>query len=85
VPARTETWSSGGEGFTVTVSFTIPGSLKTMQLRTLGLGPDATYDEAKARYRELVKALHPDTGEDADTEQFQRVHAAWNSLKDYDW
>ena len=46
--------------------------------QVLGLQPGVTREAAKARYRELVKQHHPDTGGDA--EQFKRIQAAWEML-----
>lgn len=59
-----------------------PG-LRTMLLRRLGLGPDATPEETRSAYRSLAKAHHPDHGGDAD--KFQAVHAAYRTLQDAGW
>ena len=41
----------------------------------LGLAPDATFAEAKSRYRTLLKEHHPDHG--GDPEKCRRIIAAW--------
>jgi len=52
-------------------------------LETLGLGPDATFAEAKRRYKELVKQLHPDAngGDSAAEELLKGVNQAFSVLK----
>lgn len=48
--------------------------------RVLGLPPDADADAVKAAYREQVKRTHPDA-EGGDRETFQRVNAAYETLR----
>jgi hypothetical protein len=47
-------------------------------LRELGLGPQATFSQAKRRYRRLVLQHHPDRG--GDPERFRRVRLAMEQL-----
>ncbi len=44
----------------------------------LGVDPDADREEIETRYRELVRAVHPDQG--GSTESFKRVRAARDAL-----
>jgi DnaJ domain len=46
----------------------------------LGLGPDATIDQVKGRYRDLAKRHHPDRGGDAA--EFRRIVAAYDEACD---
>jgi len=52
-------------------------------LETLEVESDATMDEAKAAWRRLAKANHPDVKPgDADAaERFRKVQAAWDVLR----
>jgi hypothetical protein len=52
-------------------------------LSELGLGPQATFQEAKRRYRRLVLRHHPDRGGDA--ERFRRVRRAMEELAALPW
>ncbi|MEI6208960.1 MAG: J domain-containing protein [Desulfuromonadales bacterium] len=52
-------------------------------LQVLGLGKRATLKEIRARYRELVKLHHPDTGNAGDTEMIRQVNVAHKILLDY--
>lgn len=52
-------------------------------LRVLGLGERATLKEIKARHRELVKRLHPDTGATDDPDKIRQVNAAHKIIMDY--
>jgi DnaJ-class molecular chaperone len=52
-------------------------------LRVLGLGERATLREIKTHHRELVKRLHPDTGNTSDPEMIRQVNAAYRVLHDY--
>lgn len=45
----------------------------------LGLGPDATLDDARRAYRQLARTQHPDAGGDAA--EFERTAAAWDFLE----
>jgi len=55
----------------------------------LDLTPDASYEEAKATYRELASILHPDKHMHNErlrvraTEKFQRLQSAWCQLEAY--
>ena len=52
-------------------------------LATLGLSPPASADSVKARYKELVKALHPDAngGDGRAEERLKLVNQAYNTLR----
>lgn len=58
-------------------------NMERKSLGNLGLGADATKDDVKARYKELVKRYHPDlNGGDRDCEdKLCEVIAAYNYLK----
>jgi len=49
----------------------------------LELESDATMDEAKAAWRRLAKANHPDVkpGDAEAAERFRKVQAAWEVLR----
>ena len=49
----------------------------------LELDTDAGFEEAKAAWRRLAKANHPDVkpGDEAAAERFRKVQAAWDVLK----
>ncbi len=38
-------------------------------------------DEAKRKYRQLMKELHPDNNDAADTEECSRINAAYEEYK----
>jgi len=62
------------------------GKVRTLEARaleTLGLGVDATGEEIKARYKELVKRHHPDAngGDRASEERLSAVLQAYRQLK----
>lgn len=48
----------------------------------LGLAPSATVDDARAAYRRLVRAHHPDVAGDRGTRTTARVIDAWRVLRD---
>jgi curved DNA-binding protein CbpA len=48
----------------------------------LGVSPDATPDEMKAAYRQLVKQHHPDTG--AESDFIHQLNEAYAVLSDPD-
>lgn len=52
-------------------------------LATLGLRPPVSAESVKARYKELVKELHPDTngGDDRAEERLKLVNQAYNTLR----
>lgn len=55
----------------------------------LGVRPDATPDEVRSAYRQLVRELHPDTrSPDVDAtaadEALRRVQVAWEALSSPD-
>jgi hypothetical protein len=52
-------------------------------LRELGLGPQASFPQAKRRYRHLVLQHHPDRG--GDPERFRRVRQAMEQLASLPW
>lgn len=48
----------------------------------LGISHDATYEEIKSRYRQLVKSIHPDiSGEDSDADM-AKINEAYEVLSD---
>lgn len=60
-----------------------PGSRQAKALRILDLAPTAGLAEVKARYKELVKQLHPDiTGGDGKAEErLKIINLAYSDLK----
>jgi hypothetical protein len=52
-------------------------------LEALELDSDASFDDAKAAWRRLAKANHPDVkpGDAAAAERFRKVQAAWDVLR----
>ena len=56
---------------------------KREALATLGLSPPASAASVKARYKELVKALHPDANgrDDRAEERLKSVNQAYNTLR----
>jgi len=60
-----------------------PNSRQAKALRILDLGPDAGLAEVKARYKALVKQLHPDiTGGDGRAEErLKIINLAYSDLK----
>ena len=52
-------------------------------LGVLGLEVDASFDDAKAAWRRLAKANHPDArpGDAEAAERFRRVQAAWDVIR----
>ena len=57
--------------------------LESKAMRTLGLKDDATSDDVKTRYKELVKKHHPDAngGDRTSEERFRDVIQAYQLLK----
>ena len=60
-----------------------PRSAEEKALSMLGLRPPTVYAEIKARYKELVKRLHPDAngGDKGAEEQLKLVNQAYSTLK----
>ncbi|GAB4224103.1 MAG: J domain-containing protein [Kiloniellaceae bacterium] len=60
-----------------------PGSRQAKALRTLELAPNATLAEVKARYKSLVKELHPDItgGDGRGEERLKIINLAYSDLK----
>jgi hypothetical protein len=60
-----------------------PRTAEEKALSVLGLKPPALFAEIKARYKELVKRLHPDTngGDRSREEQLQAVIRAYKTLQ----
>ncbi|XP_010228886.1 chaperone protein dnaJ 11, chloroplastic [Brachypodium distachyon] len=48
----------------------------------LGLQAGASYEEIKAAYRRLARAVHPDVAPHASADDFIRVQAAYSTLSD---
>lgn len=48
---------------------------------TLGVDRDADFSEVQSTYREKVKETHPDSG--GDEEQFKRVTAAYDTIREH--
>ncbi len=59
------------------------GRLEKRYLRTLNLADDATGDEIKSRYKDLVKQHHPDVngGDRTSEDKLREVIQAYNYLK----
>jgi curved DNA-binding protein CbpA len=57
--------------------------LERKSLRTLGLGEDATREDIKSRFKELVKIHHPDAngGDSRSEEKLREILQAYNYLK----
>lgn len=60
-----------------------PKPLEAKALETLGLGPKATGEDIKTRYKELVKRHHPDAngGNRGSEERFREVIQAYRLLR----
>lgn len=60
-----------------------PASRQAKALRTLELAPDATLADVKARYKSLVKELHPDVtgGDGRSEERLKIINLAYSDLK----
>ena len=50
--------------------------------RTLGLTPEATWDDVKAAFRRLARTYHPDIAGPDGTERFTEITQAYMDLKD---
>lgn len=61
----------------------VPKGPEAEALEIMGLAPPITYDEIKARYKELAKRHHPDAnaGDPASEEMFKRINMAYTILK----
>jgi len=51
--------------------------------KLFGLSKEATLDEVKQQFKQLSKLYHPDTKPNSDPEQFIRLKAAYDLLKDH--
>ena len=60
-----------------------PNSKQAKALAALNLGPNATLQEVKARYKTLAKELHPDRngGDSAAEERLKIINLAYSDLK----
>lgn len=60
-----------------------PQTEEQKALATLGLAPSVTADQIKARYKELVKRLHPDAngGDKKAEERLKLINDAYSTLK----
>ena len=60
-----------------------PAGEQEKALALLNLGPDTTFNEVKARYKELAKKLHPDAngGDPEAEERLKSVNQAYSLLK----
>ena len=52
-------------------------------IEVFGLGERATFNQIKARHRELVKAYHPDQGSEKDAEKIRKINSAYEILTTY--
>jgi DnaJ-class molecular chaperone len=59
---------------------------REQMLRVMGLEPDSTPEELKARYKELVKKHHPDVnhGDKAAEERLKLINEAYTYLRGSD-
>ena len=58
--------------------------MNSNDLSCLGLAPSATFDEAKAAYRKLVRQHHPDQNTSAGAhKKLIEINAAWQRVKSY--
>lgn len=55
-----------------------PGAVRPWR-QVLGLGPTPTFAEAQARYRELARQAHPDSG--GSEERMKDLNSAWDAAK----
>ena len=46
----------------------------------LGISPSCSEEEAKSKYKQLVKKYHPD-GSNGDVNKFREIHLAWKKLQ----
>jgi DnaJ-domain-containing protein 1 len=60
-----------------------PCTAEEKALSVLGMKPPAVFAEIKARYKELVKLLHPDAngGDKGAEEQLKVINQAYSTLK----
>lgn len=56
----------------------------TNYYRVLGCRSDASYDEIKRKYHDLILKCHPDKGDSSDNgnNSFQEIDEAWKVLRD---
>lgn len=72
-----------GEGFRGTSEETRNGSGELHAMRMMALRPPLTLTRLKARYKELVKQLHPDAngGDSAAEDRLKEINEAYATLK----
>ena len=78
-----EYWDVGVGQAMTTVNLAKTGLAERKALHVMGLGPDATLEDVKAKYKALVKQHHPDAnGGDRSTEdRLIEIIKAYNYLK----
>ena len=54
---------------------------REMSFRTLGLSPDASWDDVKSAFRRLALACHPDVAGPASARRFQEITQAYMTLR----
>jgi hypothetical protein len=61
------------------------GVVARKALHVLGLGDEATAPEIKARYKDLVKRLHPDAncGDRSNEDRLREIINAYNTLRSF--
>lgn len=59
-----------------------PASIEEAK-RTLGVTGELTSEVIRDAYHQLAKAYHPDKQGGADSQEFQLVHSAYSTLKDF--
>lgn len=79
---RTEGWRAAGRA-----AGWEPETEEQRALALFELAPPVTVDTIKARYKELVKRLHPDAngGDKQAEERLKLVNQAYSTLKSSDW
>lgn len=72
--------ADAAEGFGRVSGFNFANQKLEAALRVLGIGPDASVEDARAAFRAAIKAAHPDH-EGGSEEQAKRVLAAKDELE----